>query len=66
VAGTVLGAIASLGFARLLRHFVWGVSPEDPWTFLAVGAILLVVASIASFGPALRILRLDPAGALRE
>jgi predicted permease len=64
--GTVLGAIASLGFARLLGHYVWGVSPTDPMTFLAVGAILLVVASIASFGPALRILRMEPATTLRH
>ena len=64
--GTIIGATASLGFVRLLRHFVWGISVTDPVTFLAVGAILLAVASLASFGPALRILRLDPARALRE
>ena len=66
IGGTAIGTFASLGFVRLLRHFLWGVSATDPVTFLAVGAILLAVASIASFGPALRILRLDPARALRE
>jgi len=63
--GTIIGATASLGFVRLLRHFVWGISVTDPVTFVAVAAILLAVASIASLGPALRILRLDPARALR-
>jgi predicted permease len=66
VGGTVIGATAALGFVRLLRHFVWGISLTDPVTFVAVAAILLTVACIASFGPALRILRLDPARALRE
>jgi ABC-type antimicrobial peptide transport system permease subunit len=66
IGGTAIGTLASLGFVPLLRHFLWGVSATDPVTFLAVGAILLAVASLASVGPALRILRLDPAKALRE
>jgi len=66
IGGTAIGTLASLGFVPLLRHFLWGVSATDPVTFLAVGAILLTVASLASVGPALRILRLDPARALRE
>jgi hypothetical protein len=66
IGGTATGTFASLGFVPLLRHFLWGVSATDPVTFFAVGAILFAVASIASFGPALRILRLDPAKALRE
>jgi ABC-type antimicrobial peptide transport system permease subunit len=50
----------------ILRRFLWGVSATDPVTFLAVGAVLVAVASIASVGPALHILRLDPAKALGE
>jgi predicted permease len=65
LAGTAIGLAASLAFARLLAHYVWGVSTTDPVTFAAVGAILLVVASVASFVPALRILRIDPATILR-
>jgi hypothetical protein len=63
--GTALGVLASLAFVRLLRHYVWGVSTNDPATFAAVAAILLAVASVASLVPALRILRLDPATILR-
>jgi ABC-type antimicrobial peptide transport system permease subunit len=63
--GTAIGILASLAFVRLIAHYVWGVSTTDPVTFAAVGAILLAVASVASFVPALRILRLDPATALR-
>ncbi len=66
LAGTALGAIGALGFVRFLRHFLWGVTASDPATFAAVAGVLLTVASVASFGPALRILRLDPARILRQ
>ncbi len=63
--GTTIGIAASLGFVRLLRHYLWGVSTTDPVTFAAVAAMLLIVASVASLVPAMRILRLDPAEILR-
>jgi predicted permease len=63
--GTTIGIAASLAFVRLLRHYVWGVSTTDPVTFAAVAALLLIVASVASLVPAMRILRLDPAAILR-
>ena len=48
------------------RGMLWGVDSHDPWTFVAGVAFLLIVAAIASVVPALKILRLDPAQALRE
>ncbi len=63
--GTVIGIGASLAFARLLQHYVWGVSTTDPITFVAVTVVLLGVASVASIVPALRVLRLDAAAILR-
>jgi ABC-type antimicrobial peptide transport system permease subunit len=55
------------GFAsQLLRHLVWGVRPGDPLTFVAVGLGLLAVAAAASFLPALRVARLNPAETLRQ
>ena len=56
---------ASLAFARLLRHYVWGVSTSDPLTFAGVAALLLCVATVSSTVSAMRILRLDPATILR-
>jgi predicted lysophospholipase L1 biosynthesis ABC-type transport system permease subunit len=64
-AGVAIGAIAALGFARLLEHFVWGVSTRDPLTFAAVAALLLAIATVASLVPALKVLRVDPSSALR-
>ena len=58
-------AIAALG-ARTLQTFLFGVSTRDPLTFAAVGAILIVVAALASLIPALRAVRVSPITALRE
>jgi hypothetical protein len=65
-AGVAIGLIASMGVVNTLRSFVWGVSATDPLTFIAVAALFLTVAAIASVLPALRILRLDPATTLRQ
>jgi len=48
------------------RGLLWGVDSHDPATFIAGIAFLLLVAAIASVVPALKIMRLDPAQALRE
>ncbi|MCP5119249.1 MAG: FtsX-like permease family protein [bacterium] len=65
-AGIAIGGGLSLATAPLLRAFVWGVSPTDPATLFGVGAVLLLVAAAASFVPALRVTRLNPAETLRE
>ena len=65
LAGIAVGLAASLAIVRLLTHYVWGVSTTDPMTFAAVAATVLAVAAVASFVPALRILRMDPASILR-
>jgi predicted permease len=66
LAGVLVGSVLA-GFAsQLLRHLVWGVRPGDPLTFVAVGLGLLAVAAAASFLPALRVARLNPAETLRQ
>jgi putative ABC transport system permease protein len=42
------------------------VRPHDPWTFLAVAAVLAAVALAASYIPARRIARLDPKDSLYQ
>ncbi|HUP41676.1 MAG TPA: FtsX-like permease family protein, partial [Thermoanaerobaculia bacterium] len=64
--GIVLGIVLALASARLVRHFLWGVSATDPWTLAAAAAVLALVATLASLGPGLRVLRLDPARTLRD
>ena len=65
LAGLVAGALFARAATRLVQHFVWGVSANDPLTFAGVAALLVTVATTASVLPALRILRLDPAQTLR-
>jgi len=66
LAGVVAGSVLALFASQLLRHLVWGVRPGDPVTFVAVGVGLLAVAAAASFLPALRVTRLNPAETLRQ
>jgi ABC-type antimicrobial peptide transport system permease subunit len=65
-AGVLIGSALSLAATGLLRSFVWGIRPNDPATFLAVAVVLLVIATVASVLPAMKILRLDPARTLRR
>ena len=66
VVGIAIGVVAARSAVSVLRGFVWGVTPTDPGTFLAVGLLFVVIAAGASLLPALRILRLDPALTLRQ
>jgi hypothetical protein len=64
--GGVVGVMGALAAVPMVRHFVWGISVSDPWTFGAVALLVLLVASVASLVPAMRILHLDPATTLRH
>ena len=45
--------------------FLYGVNFYDPLTFAAIILFLLVVSLIASLGPALKAIKVDPLVALR-
>ena len=64
--GTAAGLLGAAAAVPLIRHFVWGVSVSDPLTYAGVAFVILIVATVASVAPALRILRLDPATTLRQ
>ena len=64
-AGIVVGLIGSLGLSRLITSQLYGVAPSDPITLLSVAILLLIVATVATFLPALRAARLDPLTSLR-
>jgi predicted permease len=63
--GIVVGALAVAASAGLIRSFLFGVSPLDPQTYLAVGLILSLVTILAAWLPARRASRVDPMIALR-
>jgi putative ABC transport system permease protein len=59
-AGMAIGIAASLLLRQVLAGYLFGVSPSDPFTILAVSSLLIAVASAASAVPALRAIRIDP------
>jgi len=63
--GVVLGLVGAAGLTRFLESVLFGVEPLDPVTFGAVAVLLLGVAGAASWLPAFRASRVDPAEALR-
>ncbi|HVH55783.1 MAG TPA: ABC transporter permease [Vicinamibacterales bacterium] len=69
IALTLTGVVIGIGIAiwasTLMRDMLHGVKPGDPLTFAAVGAVLTIVAILASLVPALRATRVDPVIALK-
>ncbi len=63
--GIVLGTAASWALARLLTGFLFGVTSNDPVTFLGMVIVLTAVAVTAGYLPARRASRIDPMSALR-
>jgi len=64
--GTGVGLVLSLLLFRGLSSVLYGVKPFDPLTLSSVSALLLLVAFVASYVPALRATHVDPVVALRE
>ncbi len=65
LAGLAVGIAAAFAATRMLTAFLYGVRATDPLTFLAVGALLIVIALAAGYVPARRAASLDPLDALR-
>jgi predicted permease len=64
--GLALGVLTSVFLLRLTRHFLFGVNPYDPYSFVfAIGA-LLVCATFATALPGWRAIKTDSAAALRD
>lgn len=66
VVGIALGTIGSLLAARTLSGFLYGVTSTDPLTYVAMIAVLSLVALVSGYLPARRASRIDPIIALRE
>jgi ABC-type antimicrobial peptide transport system permease subunit len=64
--GIAIGLAASYALSRLVTSMVYGVSSRDTLTFLAVTALLIGVAFVASLIPALRATRISPLAVIRD
>ncbi len=63
--GVVVGLIAAGALTRVLERLLYQVEPLDPWTFTVTAVVLLLVATIASYVPARRGMKMAPIDALR-
>ena len=64
-AGLALGLAGAFALTRLMSSLLYGVAPTDPITYAGVAAMLVGIAAVASWIPALRATRVDPIIALR-
>ena len=63
--GIVLGVVAAVAGAGLIRGLIFGVKPTDPLSFGVAICLMLLIAGSAAFFPARRALSVDPMVALR-
>ncbi len=65
VAGLVLGIAGAFALRGVLAGLLYGISPADPGTYVAVAAALATVGLVASWLPARRAAKVEPVQALR-
>jgi len=65
VLGIVIGVGAAVALTRFMESMLFGVTPTDKLTFIAVSSLLFLVALCASLIPARRATKVDPLVALR-
>ena len=65
LAGLAAGLVASVWTSSLLRNLLYGVTSADYVSYSAAALLVLAIAAVAAFLPALRATRVDPITALR-
>ena len=63
--GVIIGAGVAYWMTRLMASMIYGVSATDPITFVLCVIVLLVIALVASWVPAMRAARVSPMEVLR-
>lgn len=63
--GVVVGLVAAFGLTRVLDSLLFGVGSLDIPTFMAMSALMLTIALVASYVPARRASSVDPMQTLR-
>jgi len=65
VGGITLGLVGAVAFTRYLAGLLFGLTPLDPTTFVAVALVFGAVAISAALVPGRRATNVDPLVALR-
>jgi predicted permease len=65
VLGILVGVGAAMGATRWVASMLFGLTPNDPVTYVCVALLLLAVATAACLLPARRAAKIDPMIALR-
>ena len=63
--GIVLGLVMAFAITRVFSSMLVGIGAADPITYSIVAVLLLAIALVACWIPALRATRIDPLSALR-
>ncbi len=63
--GVAIGVVASVALTQMMKSLLFGISPLDPITYIAVPLMLASSAAVASYLPARRAAAVNPVEALR-
>jgi predicted permease len=63
--GVAIGIVAAAGLTQFMKSLLFGISPLDPFTYIAIPSILVSSAALASYLPARRAAAVNPVEALR-
>jgi len=65
LAGSAVGLVLAIATARVMSSLVYGVAPTDLISILGATALVLLVAALASYGPARRAAGVEPGVTMR-
>jgi predicted permease len=63
--GVAIGVVAAAGLMQFMKSLLFGISPLDPFTYIAIPFVLVLAAVLASYLPAQRAAAVNPVEALR-
>src|SRR5262249_14302068 len=63
--GLAVGLLASFAVTRMIAAQLWGISPHDPYTLVAVVIVLVIAGLAACYAPARKATNVDPIIALK-